>query len=220
MTLAQKITEARKKRGLTQAELAKQADVQQGTVSRIEKGETTPNRNTIVSLCNALDLLPSELGLQVEGEYMVSKSTIVIREYSNPFGSPESFGIQIFHPLFTRSESNQSIQYCPYSGNKLTDSCNTCGDPLFVRKGTIARFCPTCGSTYELVPTKEAFLSGDITIIWDSTQNRILYEPDGKDKSVVEILDINDSNRKQILKDIERLLDLECTDYTLPRRYE
>lgn len=61
MTLPQKITTARKKKGLTQEELADKANVTVRTIQRIEAGETIPRSFTLKAIAAALDIPFDEL---------------------------------------------------------------------------------------------------------------------------------------------------------------
>lgn len=61
MNLAQKIAVARKRKGLTQEELAEQSGVTVRTIQRIETGETSPRMFTIKALAAALDLSYEDL---------------------------------------------------------------------------------------------------------------------------------------------------------------
>lgn len=55
MTFAERLKVLRKKRGISQADLANLIDVHFTQVSRYERGETKPNVKAITSLANALD---------------------------------------------------------------------------------------------------------------------------------------------------------------------
>jgi len=56
MLLHQKITEARKNKGLTQEELADKAGITVRTIQRIESGETVPRNFTLKAIAEALDI--------------------------------------------------------------------------------------------------------------------------------------------------------------------
>ncbi|MGB8191036.1 MAG: helix-turn-helix domain-containing protein [Chitinophagaceae bacterium] len=56
MTLHQKITSARKSKGLTQEELADLTNITVRTIQRIESGESIPRTYTIKAIAKALDL--------------------------------------------------------------------------------------------------------------------------------------------------------------------
>ena len=61
MSLQQKITEARKSKGLTQEELADHAGVTVRTIQRIESGDTVPRNYTLKAIATALGLPFEEL---------------------------------------------------------------------------------------------------------------------------------------------------------------
>jgi DNA-binding XRE family transcriptional regulator len=53
--LAVQVIELREKHGLTQAELAKRSGIDQGDISRIERGSAMPNERTLLRIADALD---------------------------------------------------------------------------------------------------------------------------------------------------------------------
>ncbi len=55
-TIAREIRDARKRARLTQKELAERMGVTQPSISRIEKGESLPEKKTLVKIAKALDL--------------------------------------------------------------------------------------------------------------------------------------------------------------------
>ena len=61
MTTGDKIREARKKRGLTQVELAEAVGLRQSAVSMIESGRMEPSLATLNSLAAALRTRPAKL---------------------------------------------------------------------------------------------------------------------------------------------------------------
>ena len=61
-----RITAIRKKRGLTQEKLAERADVTNNFISHIETCRSIPSLETVVKLCNALDVTPDALLLGTE----------------------------------------------------------------------------------------------------------------------------------------------------------
>jgi transcriptional regulator with XRE-family HTH domain len=52
------LAELRKKKGLSQAELASAAGITQASLSHIENGSKKPHKSTIDKLCEALDMPP------------------------------------------------------------------------------------------------------------------------------------------------------------------
>lgn len=61
LRLAEKLFELRQSDGLSQARLAEIAGVDRKTINRIENGHFSPALDTIVRLCRALGVKPSEL---------------------------------------------------------------------------------------------------------------------------------------------------------------
>ena len=59
-SLARKIIKARRRAGLTQADLARRAAIRPETLNRIEKGRTTPDTATIAKISRALELAQAE----------------------------------------------------------------------------------------------------------------------------------------------------------------
>jgi ribosome-binding protein aMBF1 (putative translation factor) len=53
--LAMQVVELREKRGLTQVQLADRSGVDQGDISRIERGSAFPNEKTLIRIAEALD---------------------------------------------------------------------------------------------------------------------------------------------------------------------
>jgi DNA-binding XRE family transcriptional regulator len=58
ISLARKIIKARRQAGLTQAELARRAEIRPETLNRIERGKTTPDTATIAKIGRALETAP------------------------------------------------------------------------------------------------------------------------------------------------------------------
>jgi len=54
-SLAMQVVELREKQGLTQVQLAERSGVDQGDISRIERGSAFPNEKTLIRIADALD---------------------------------------------------------------------------------------------------------------------------------------------------------------------
>lgn len=52
----QVIQRIRKKRGMTQEQLAEKTDVSSNSISRIERGQLVPALSTLIAICNALGM--------------------------------------------------------------------------------------------------------------------------------------------------------------------
>lgn len=62
----QALVQARKKKGMSQQELAYQADIDRSYISNLENGIYSPTLMIIHQLCEALEIRPSELLQQME----------------------------------------------------------------------------------------------------------------------------------------------------------
>ena len=61
MTIGQLIKERRKKRGLTQKELAAAVGAAYGSISEWESGKHVPNNSAVIMLCNVLEIPIDEM---------------------------------------------------------------------------------------------------------------------------------------------------------------
>lgn len=62
--IGRRIREFRKNAGLSQEALSEKADIDKNNLSRIERGSVTPALETLLSLCNALDITPNDILLE------------------------------------------------------------------------------------------------------------------------------------------------------------
>src|SRR5580658_2134038 len=53
--VAMQVVELREKHGLTQMQLAEKSGIDQGDISRIERGSAMPNEKTLIRIANALN---------------------------------------------------------------------------------------------------------------------------------------------------------------------
>ncbi len=65
LLLGKRLAELRKKRGLTQERLAQSIDVTSIYISHIETCRSIPSLETVVKLCDALEVTPNELLLGI-----------------------------------------------------------------------------------------------------------------------------------------------------------
>lgn len=66
--LANAVIGARKRAGLTQAELAERAGLSRSAIMRLESGEASLSSDRVFPLCRALHIKPSELWAAVESD--------------------------------------------------------------------------------------------------------------------------------------------------------
>jgi uncharacterized Tic20 family protein len=88
--LGNKIRELRKKKGLSQEELAELAGINLRTIQRIENNESEPRGNTLHLICKALDVNAEELldyGKQTDNGYLTLLHLSVLSGYIIPIGN-------------------------------------------------------------------------------------------------------------------------------------
>jgi transcriptional regulator with XRE-family HTH domain len=85
--LAQAVKELRKRNGLSQEELAKNAGLSLRTIQRVENGETEPTGETLKRISEVLRVTPSEL-MEWNMKKEIPKRTVKARyEYLHIFDS-------------------------------------------------------------------------------------------------------------------------------------
>lgn len=76
-SLGKRIAAIRKKRNLTQEKLAEMTDLANNYISNIETGRSIPSLETIIKLCESLDVTPDEMlvGTSVRQENYIADAT-------------------------------------------------------------------------------------------------------------------------------------------------
>ncbi len=88
--IGKKIKEVRKKKGLSQEELAEFAKVNLRTIQRIENNENEPRGKTLNLICNVLDINVEDIldyGKQADNSYMIIFHLSVIAFLAIPVGN-------------------------------------------------------------------------------------------------------------------------------------
>ena len=88
--IGKKLKEQRKKKGLSQEELAESASVNLRTIQRIENNESEPRGNTLNLICKALDINVEELldyGKQTDNDYLILLQLSVLSCFVFPIGN-------------------------------------------------------------------------------------------------------------------------------------
>jgi transcriptional regulator with XRE-family HTH domain len=80
MSIADRIQEEMKKRGISQNKLAKAAQISQSGLSSIINGASSPKENTLQALANALGISVSELTQEEKRDYEEHDAAWYIRE--------------------------------------------------------------------------------------------------------------------------------------------
>ena len=75
-TLSKRISDLRRKKGLTQESLAEKTELSSNYISHIENSRSIPSLETLMKLCSALDITPDEVLLGTKQD--MENYTIVI----------------------------------------------------------------------------------------------------------------------------------------------
>ena len=143
---------ARRAHGLTQVELARQADCTQSAVSMMESGQTSAMaRSTLETIAKILEVdlppespAPSGVPSPAPASPAVAETVRICPNADCPGNLPYRVGGEV---LFMPHRHQHSGKRCIYCGEILVDSCPECGTPLHAG----AACCPECGSP--LVPS-------------------------------------------------------------------
>ena len=94
------IASRRKARGLTQAELAEQMDIEKETISRIETGVISPTLSRLAQLAECLDCDMGEL-LSAESPELLDQATLLANKMKNLSDSQRDLLVQLFAKMAT-----------------------------------------------------------------------------------------------------------------------
>ena len=75
--LAKRLSRIRREKGLTQAQLAEKANLTNNYISNIETQHSIPSLETLVKICNALNITPNDLlmgTVQTSNDYLWQES--------------------------------------------------------------------------------------------------------------------------------------------------
>lgn len=80
-----RLKEAREKAQLSQLELSYRSGVSQNMITYIETGKRTPTLNTLLKLCNALNITPAILFADSSDEIIQAKAKVIelVNRYMN-----------------------------------------------------------------------------------------------------------------------------------------
>ena len=74
--IGNKLFEIRKKRGLTQAQVAEAANLSDRTYADIERGNVNMRVETMLSICEALNVTPNDIFIDAEEEVLAEEKII------------------------------------------------------------------------------------------------------------------------------------------------
>lgn len=151
----------RKRRKLSQAQLAAEAGVSQATISRLEKGEQQVELRTLAKIAKALgvdlrDLLP-------DSELEVALGQLEQNDFyafcPNPFCQKNSLQLTNGQPSVSWKSGQKfprerfgEVNFCTRCGEELAKECSSCKRRL---EDVGTRFCVSCGRPITTRPTAE-----------------------------------------------------------------
>jgi DNA-binding XRE family transcriptional regulator len=143
------VRDARRKRGMTQADLAEAADCTQSAISMFENGRTDVlSKEKIATIEQILNIVLPAAARLSSGETLQT----VLKHCPNfecPASTPYAIGPHLCccPPVI---QVASSTRYCAWCGELLACSCNNpdCRRPL-----AHGSFCPDCGTPYVLLPS-------------------------------------------------------------------
>ncbi|MGD2252764.1 MAG: helix-turn-helix domain-containing protein [Anaerolineales bacterium] len=156
------LTQLRKQKNLSQADLAEMAGVSQATISRFEKGESQPSLQVLAKIARALnmdvrEIIPQERLDQIFGFEPLEKFYAFC---PNPLCPRNEYGRDSEGTDYIRWRSGstysidryQEVNFCPRCGTDLVKECKSCGKLLELEA---SRYCISCGKELTNRPTKE-----------------------------------------------------------------
>ena len=163
------IVEARKKKRISQDDLAKKAGVSQATISRIESGDIEVGLQMASKVARELDLelreiIPEQRLDEIFGHHLAEHFFSAF--CPNPFCDDNSLSSAEQSLVIWASgdsypmERYEKVNYCPSCGEDLIKACPNC--TLQLEKIGV-RFCIACGETITDRPTsKELVRIGEV----------------------------------------------------------
>jgi DNA-binding XRE family transcriptional regulator len=153
------IARLRKRKKLSQEELAIVADVSQATVSRLEKQEQSASLQTLAKIARALGVGLSELTPTDALSPGDPDDDTFYAFCDNPFCPQNRFHNDNGSPLITwgswqshRSVNWADLNFCRSCGGDLVKECPSCRKRL---DDSNTRFCTRCGTEITKRPTEQ-----------------------------------------------------------------
>jgi HTH-type transcriptional regulator / antitoxin HipB len=141
--ICHQLREARRAKGLTQAELAQRVDCQQSAISMMESGRTTAlARETLERIAVALGVaLESAVSAPVASAAVASLGRAFCTAPECPSNIPFVVdGVLVFWP---RPQPAPGGRHCVYCGEVLASVCGQCGAPA-----AAGACCRECGASF------------------------------------------------------------------------
>ena len=154
-TLYKRLSEARRKQGITQSELARRAACKQSAVSMMERGR--PDALAWDKITKISDILQVDISEYTPPTAQTDDSNVpvsisgcrVCPVYDCPSNLPYMVNGQLF--ILPRITGGTNDKHCAYCGELLESHCPDCGAPITSTRAC----CGECGSAYIAVPDEE-----------------------------------------------------------------
>lgn len=153
------IARLRKRKKLSQEELATVADVSQATISRLEKQEQSASVQTLAKIARALEVPLSELTPTEALNHSTFDDDTFYAFCDNPFCQQNKLTSKNGEPYVTWGswQSNRvanwaELNFCHSCGGDLIKECPSCSKRL---EDSGTRFCTRCGTQITKRPTDE-----------------------------------------------------------------
>jgi len=134
-SLYYQVRDARRQKGLTQAELARQAGCTQSALSMFESGQDS------ALATETLRKIAGLLGIAFE-ESPAAPPLVAGRVFCPNFQCPAAFPYCVGDELLVRPYYLEHARHCPHCGEVLLAACPHCGSPAGEHFGAC---CATCG---------------------------------------------------------------------------
>ncbi len=173
LEIARLITAARRHRGLTQSELARQVGCRQSAVSMFESGHANAlARPKIDALLKLLEIeVPADAGDASAGPATLTQTAAnICHLYCPVFDCPSNVPFTVQGTLLIKPQPlpAANARHCAFCGELLENACPECGAPA-----TGGACCTQCGSPYITFPPH---LTGADANAWADTQRSRLRE--------------------------------------------
>lgn len=171
LEIARLITTARRRQGLTQSELARQAGCRQSAVSMFERGHANalarPTIETLLKLL-AIELPASDSDASTAAAAAKPFSRTATHRYCPVFDCPSNVPFTVQGTLLVKPQAQPAAnaRHCAFCGELLESACPECG--AAVNSGAC---CAQCGSPY--ISTPPGIVDENPTVWADSQRARL-----------------------------------------------
>ena len=173
LDITRQVTVARRQRGLTQSELAREVGCRQSAISMFERGHANAlARPKIEALLKRLELeMPSGSDDASAGPETLTQSDGAIRHlYCPVFDCPSNVPFTVQDTLLIKPQVQPAAnaKHCAFCGELLENACPECGAPA-----SGGACCTQCGTPYISTPPR---LTDENPSAWADAQRARLRE--------------------------------------------